>query len=97
MEWAIAVLVVAVLGSAAAVAAGAFGEMPAEPVRDTYRQQLPTARLSVEDVQRLRFGVSFRGYDMRQVDDALARLGREIADRDEQIRWLHDATSSAAQ
>lgn len=94
MEWAIAVLVVAVLGGAAAVAAGAFGEMPTEPVRDTYRQELPKTRLSVEDVQRLRFGVSVRGYDMRQVDDAIARLSHEIADRDEQISWLHDTVSS---
>jgi DivIVA domain-containing protein len=88
MEWAIAVSVIVVLGAAAAIAAGGLGEMSREPVRDSYRQDLPEHALTPEDVQALRFGVQFRGYAMDQVDDVLARLSHEIADRDALIADL---------
>ncbi|QDP97836.1 DivIVA domain-containing protein [Microlunatus elymi] len=88
MEWAIAVLVIAVLGVAAAVAAGGVGEMKTEPVRDGYRQDLPQHPLTGADLQELRFGVTLRGYAMDQVDDVLVRLGQEIADRDALIAEL---------
>jgi DivIVA domain-containing protein len=90
MEWAIAVLAFVVLGVAAAVAAGAFGEMTTQPVRDTYRQDLGRGRLVASDIARVRFGVSVRGYRMDQVDDALARLSHEIADRDAEIGRLNE-------
>lgn len=92
MAWGIAVLAFAVLGVTVAVAAGGLGEMAAEPVRDTYRQDLPDDRLAPEEIQRLRFGISIRGYDMHQVDDALARLSHEIADRDDEIDRLRCRT-----
>lgn len=82
MEWAIALLVVAVLGVAAAIAAGGVGQMSSDPVRDQYRQDLPDAALTAADLQTIRFGVSLRGYAMDQVDDLLARLSHEIAERD---------------
>ncbi|HYP45249.1 MAG TPA: DivIVA domain-containing protein [Propionibacteriaceae bacterium] len=83
MEWAIAVIVVAIMGVAAAAAAGGMGEMPAEPVYDTFRQDLPVDRpLQPGDLQTLRFGVTLRGYSMRQVDEVLDRLTRELAERD---------------
>jgi DivIVA domain-containing protein len=88
MEWAIAVLVIAVLGIAAAVAAGGVGEMSSEPVRDTFRQDLPDHPLTGADIQQLRFGVTLRGYAMDQVDDLLSRLSHEIADRDALIDRL---------
>ncbi|QGN33449.1 DivIVA domain-containing protein [Microlunatus sp. Gsoil 973] len=88
MEWAIAILVIAVLGCAAAVAAGGVGEMSREPVRDTYRQDLPDRPLTAVDLENLKFGVTIRGYAMDQVDDVLARLGHEIAERDALIRDL---------
>jgi DivIVA domain-containing protein len=89
VEWFIAVLVVAALGVAAVVAAGGFGQMNAEPVRDVYRQDLPSDRpLSAADVEGLQFAVTFRGYAMAQVDDLLARLTREIAYRDRLIEEL---------
>jgi DivIVA domain-containing protein len=94
MEWFIAVVVVATLGVAAMAAAGGMGEMDDEPVRDTFRQDLPTDRpLAASDIQSLRFGVTLRGYAMAQVDDILDRLTREIAERDDRIREL---TRSAA-
>lgn len=88
MEWAIAILVIAVLGGAAVVAAGGVGEMSTEPVRDTYRQDLPDRPLTGAELQELRFGVTIRGYAMEQVDDILARLSHEIADRDALISQL---------
>ncbi|MBA3529542.1 MAG: DivIVA domain-containing protein [Propionibacteriaceae bacterium] len=83
MEWFIAVVVIAFLGVAAMAAAGGMGEMAKDPVRDTYRQDLPSDRpLSASDIETLRFGVALRGYAMSQVDDILDRLSNEIAERD---------------
>jgi len=90
MEWAIAILVIAVLGGAAVVAAGGVGEMSREPVRDGYRQDLPDRPLSAADLQELRFGITVRGYAMDQVDDVLDRLSNEIAERDALIAQLAD-------
>ena len=88
MEWFIAVVAVAALGVAAMVAAGGMGQMSKDPVHDTYRQDLPEGPLGSEDIRRLRFGVTLRGYAMAQVDDVLERLAREIAERDATIAAL---------
>jgi DivIVA domain-containing protein len=89
MEWFIAVVVIAILGVAAMAAAGGMGEMAEEPVRDTFRQDLPADRmLDASDIQAMRFGVTLRGYAMNQVDDLLDRLTREIAERDATIAEL---------
>jgi len=90
MEWFIAVVVVAVLGIAALAAAGGLGEMSKDPVRDTYRQDLPAddRPLAAEDISALRFAVTLRGYAMAPVDDVLERLAREIAERDAYIAEL---------
>lgn len=93
MTWAIAVLVVVVLGVAAAVAAGKLGEMNPVPVSDTYRRDLPDRPLTGADLAGIRFGVTIRGYAMDQVDDLLDRLSSEIADRDALIA---DLTSTPA-
>jgi DivIVA domain-containing protein len=97
MEWFIAVVVVAILGVAAMAAAGRMGEMARDPVRDTFRQDLPTDRpLHASDIQALRFGIAFRGYAMDQVDDVLDRLTTEIATRDATIRELSAAAFQGA-
>jgi DivIVA domain-containing protein len=89
VEWFIAVVVVAALGVAAIVAAGGLGSMPADPTRDVFRQDLPADReLTSDDLRRLRFGVSLRGYAMDQVDDVLDRLSGELADRDRRLAQL---------
>ncbi len=96
MEWFIAVVVVATLGVAAIAAAGGMGEMTKDPVRDTYRQDLPVDRaLSSADIAALRFGVTLRGYAMVQVDEILDRLGREIAERDTIIAELAEPSDGA--
>lgn len=91
MEWFIAVIAVAALGVAAMAAAGGMGQMTTDPVHDTYRQDLPGRLLTGEDIGRLRFGVTLRGYAMGQVDDVLERLSREIAERDAEIAVLRAA------
>ena len=88
MEWFIAVVAVAALGVAAMAAAGGMGQMSKDPVHDTYRQDLPPGPLGPEDIRRLRFGVTLRGYAMAQVDDVLDRLAHEIAERDATIGAL---------
>lgn len=98
MEWFIAVVVIAFLGVAAMAAAGGMGEMPKDPVRDIYRQDLPSDRpLSASDIEALRFGVALRGYAMSQVDDILDRLSNEIAERDAIILELSSAADRAQQ
>ena len=88
VEWFIAAIAVAALGVAAMAAAGGVGQMSAEPVHDTYRQDLPDRPLTAEDISTLRFGITLRGYAMAQVDEVLERLGREIAERDAEIAAL---------
>ena len=92
VEWFIAAIAVAALGVAAMAAAGGMGQMSAQPVHDTYRQDLPDRPLTADDISTLRFGITLRGYAMAQVDDVLDRLGREIAERDAEIAALRAGT-----
>lgn len=56
---------------------------------------LPTGPLTADDIGSVRFDVVLRGYRMDQVDDVLARLQAELADRDSQIALLRDEGSVA--
>ena len=47
------------------------------------------------DVEALRFPVTLRGYRMADVDDALSRLGAELAERDARIADLEAALAGA--
>ena len=62
--------------------------MDREPVYDTFQPLLPEGPLRADDVRRVRFGVTLRGYAMAQVDDLLERLADEIAQRDARIAEL---------
>lgn len=89
MELVIVIVAVVVLGLAAMVAAGKFGEMKAEPVRDVYQPPVPADReLDADDLEQVRFGVQARGYDMAEVDDLMARMARELDERDRRISEL---------
>lgn len=84
MQLVIVLVAVVVIGLATLVAAGRFGEQPAEPVRDIY--QPPFAehrRLRASDIEGIRFGVTPMGYDMAEVDLWMARIARELNGRDE--------------
>ncbi|MCW2811180.1 MAG: DivIVA protein [Friedmanniella sp.] len=97
MEWFIAVIAVVALGVAAMAAAGRMGQMSDEPVRDTFRPDLPDGPLSAEDLRGVRLGVTLRGYAMDQVDDLIARLATEIADRDAQLAALRGSGPPAGE
>lgn len=71
----------AVVVSAALLAAGRMGELPPIPL-DRAGVGLPSDGVSPDDIRRLRFPVVLRGYRMLDVDRALARLQAELADRD---------------
>lgn len=89
MELIIAAVAVAVLGVAAFAATGRLGSLP-EPVDDLYEPTLPQGDVTPADLRRTRFGVTLRGYDMRQVDELLERLAGQLeavsAERDLQYR-----------
>jgi|SRR5699024_10431935 len=78
MEWVIAAVVVVLIGLAAVVGTGAFGQLRSEPVRDVYRQPLPDRPLTGTDLDSVRFAVTVRGYSMGQVDELLDRLRDEL-------------------
>lgn len=44
--------------------------------------------LAVQDLERVRFPLAFRGYQMADVDRVLDRLAGELTRRDEQLREL---------
>ncbi|MBU6536576.1 DivIVA domain-containing protein [Streptomyces mayonensis] len=90
---ALAVVVAAV--TLAVVGGGDSGPLPEaapERVRDALPEDRPVAR---GDVEHLRFPLVARGYGMAEVDDALGRLGAELAERDARIADLESALAGA--
>jgi DivIVA domain-containing protein len=52
---------------------------------------LPIGPIQPEDISALRFSMVLRGYRMSEVDEVLARLGRDLAARDQRILALEQA------
>ncbi|MFE9169370.1 DivIVA domain-containing protein [Streptomyces kebangsaanensis] len=90
-------LAVVVAAVTLAVVGGGEGTGPlpeAEPER--FRDPLPPDRpVNRADVEGLRFPLAARGYRMADVDDALGRLGAELAERDARIADLESALAGA--
>lgn len=77
MIWLFAVLIVLALGAVALVAAG-VGSPMAEEYGDRPDALVPADRpLGADDLRRVRFSVTLRGYRMSEVDALLARLAAE--------------------
>ncbi|MFF4351750.1 DivIVA domain-containing protein [Streptomyces sp. NPDC001530] len=90
---ALAVVVAAVTLSV--VGGGESAPLP-EAVPERLADPLPHDRpVHRGDVESLRFPVAVRGYRMADVDDALGRLGAEIAERDARIADLEAALAGA--
>ncbi|MEV7081394.1 DivIVA domain-containing protein [Streptomyces sp. NPDC093516] len=90
---ALAVVVGAV--TLAVVGGGDNGPLP-EAAPERLRDPLPPDRpVSRADVEDLRFPLAARGYRMADVDDALSRLGAELAERDARIADLESALAGA--
>ena len=83
MTWFFAILVVAVIGGVAVVAAGRGGAM-AETFDDRPDARVPADRpLTAEDLRGMRFSTALRGYRMSEVDALLDRLAAEMTPRGE--------------
>ena len=83
MVWFFAVVIVAVMGGIAVVAAGHGGSM-AETFDDRPDARVPVdGPLTAHDLRRVRFSTALRGYRMSEVDALLDRLAAELETPDE--------------
>ncbi|MEU7058449.1 DivIVA domain-containing protein [Streptomyces sp. NPDC046197] len=71
---------------------GPLPEAAPERLQDPLPRDRPVGRA---DVESLRFPLTVRGYRMADVDDALGRLGAELAERDARIADLESALAGA--
>jgi DivIVA domain-containing protein len=89
-------LILAVVGLVAAVAAGRITGGLDEPSSSLPGRGLPAGRVGVDDLDRVRFSPALRGYRMDEVDDVLDRLAEELELRDEEIAELRRALGHRA-
>jgi DivIVA domain-containing protein len=93
--WLQLVVVLAVLGGIAWVAAGRGGGIsPAFSDRPDLALP-PSAPLVRSDIDGVRFSVGLRGYRMDEVDEVLDRLSFEIAERDAYIAELRNGAAAS--
>jgi DivIVA domain-containing protein len=78
--WLALVAAVVLVGLAVAAVLGRVDGTLGEPTTTASYTPLPEDRLTPDDLDSLRFDTGARGYRMEQVDDAVDRLVREIAD-----------------
>ncbi|WDF41054.1 DivIVA domain-containing protein [Streptomyces sp. T12] len=90
-------LAVVVAAVTLAVVGGGDGDGPLpEAAPERLQDLLPLDRpISRVDIETLRFPLAARGYRMSDVDDALSRLGAELAERDARIADLESALAGA--
>jgi DivIVA domain-containing protein len=82
MMWFFAVLIVLLMGAIAVVAAGAGDSMAEEyDDRPDVRVQAD-GPLTAQDLRGIRFTTAMRGYRASEVDALLARMARELEDRE---------------
>jgi DivIVA domain-containing protein len=81
-------LILAVVGLVAAVAAGRITGGLDEPSSSLPGRGLPEGRVGVVDLERVRFSPALRGYRMDEVDEVLDRLTEELQLRDQEIAEL---------
>ena len=82
--WFWVIVLVAIIGAVAVVAAGP-GDTMAEVYDDRPDANLPTGRpLNADDLRSLRLNTGVRGYRMDEVDALLSRLEAELIERENQ-------------
>jgi DivIVA domain-containing protein len=85
--WFFAVLIVLLIGGIAVVAAGAGDSMAEEyDDRPDVRVQAD-GPLTGDDLRAVRFTTAVRGYRASEVDALLARLARELEEREHRGGW----------
>ncbi|WP_405612737.1 DivIVA domain-containing protein [Streptomyces sp. NBC_01511] len=89
-------MVVVVAAVTLAVVGGGDREVLPETAPEQLVDPLPTTRpVGRADIEALRLPVSPRGYRMADVDEVLARLGAELAERDSRIAELESTLAGA--
>ncbi|WP_330240612.1 DivIVA domain-containing protein [Streptomyces sp. NBC_00525] len=89
-------MVVVVAAVTLAVVGGGKGDVLRDVAPEQLTDPLPVSRpVGREDVEALRLPVGVRGYRMADVDEALGRLGAELAERDARIAELEAALAGA--
>nr|WP_206313979.1 DivIVA domain-containing protein [Streptomyces coryli] len=87
---------VAVVAAVTLLLVGGGGGELTEPQPDRLYDPLPDDRpVGRADVEALRLPMALRGYRMSDVDDALDRLGAELAERDARIATLESQLAGA--
>ncbi|WP_229351741.1 DivIVA domain-containing protein [Streptomyces sp. UNOB3_S3] len=101
MFWFLLIALVVVVAAVTLAVAGGGGDggggdaLP-EAAHDRMAWPLPAGRaLGRADVEALRLPLALRGYRMAETDDALDRLGAELAERDARIAELEAALAGA--
>ncbi|MEV8342003.1 DivIVA domain-containing protein [Streptomyces niveus] len=89
-------MVVVVTAVTLAVVGGGDSEVLPEAAREQLVDPLPATRpVGRADIEALRLPVAPRGYRMADVDEVLARLGAELAERDARIAELESTLAGA--
>ncbi|MET8553855.1 DivIVA domain-containing protein [Streptomyces sp. NPDC004959] len=96
MFWFLVIALVVVVGAVTLAVLGhgegaALPEAPPERLTDPLPADRPVRRA---DIEALRFPQTLRGYRMGDVDEALARLAAELAEREARIADLESALAS---
>ena len=84
-------LIMAVIGLVAAVAAGRIGGGLDDPASSLPGRGLPPGPFTLEDVDRVRFSPALRGYRMDEVDDVIDRLVDELRRLEDEVAELRAA------
>lgn len=79
MIWFLAFLIVAVLGVTYIVSTKNIGEMPEPPLDEPVAAALTAdGPITAKDLRDIEFPVVTRGYSMRQVDELIAQLAKQL-------------------
>lgn len=89
-------MVVVVTAVTLAVVGGGGSAVLQDVPPERFSDPLPAARpVGRADVEALRLPMALRGYRMADVDEALSRLGAELAERDARIAELESTLAGA--
>lgn len=88
MKWFILLVGIVVLCGVVALVLGYVGGGMGRATSTLSHEPLPDGELTDADFEQLRFDVGLRGYRMSEVDSVIARLHRELREKDDQIAVL---------
>lgn len=93
---ALAILIAVLIAAGAAIVAAGYGEPMRAVTPDRVDPGLPEDRpVRARDIPGLRFSLAFRGYRMREVDTALARIAIAMHALEEEVAGLREQVPQA--